>query len=32
MSNQAMSVSDDLMVGAGELYFRRSDDNNKFYY
>ena len=32
MSNQAMSVSDDLMVGAGELYFRRSDDNNKFHH
>ena len=26
MSNQAVSVAEDLMVGAGELYFKRSDD------
>lgn len=32
MSNQAMSVSDDLMVGAGELYFKRSDDPNGFHH
>lgn len=28
MANQAMSESRDLMVGAGEFYFRRSDDAN----
>lgn len=32
MSNQAMSVSDDLMVGAGELYFHRSDDTYGFHH
>ena len=28
MANQAFSESADLMVGAGELYFKRKDDNN----
>ena len=28
MANQAFSESEDLMVGAGELYFRRKDDVN----
>lgn len=29
MSNQAQSIANDLMVGAGALYFLRDDDNNK---
>ena len=29
MSNQAFSESEDLMLGAGKLYFLRDDDNNK---
>lgn len=29
MANQAFSEPEDLMLGAGELYFYRSDDNNK---
>ena len=28
MANQAFSEAEDLMVGAGELYFKRKDDNN----
>lgn len=32
MSNQAFSVSEDLMVGAGVLYFKRSDDSNGFHH
>lgn len=32
MSNQAYSVADDLMVGAGKLYFRRSTDPNGFHH
>ena len=32
MSNQAQSVSDDLLVGAGELYFKRSDDPHGFHH
>ena len=29
MANQAQSIANDLMVGAGALYFLRDDDNNK---
>ena len=32
MSNQAFSVSEDLMVGAGVLYFKRNDDTNGFHH
>lgn len=32
MSNQSFSVSEDLMVGAGVLYFKRSDDSNGFHH
>ena len=32
MSNQAFSVSEDLMVGAGVLYFKRRDDSNGFHH
>lgn len=32
MSNQAYSVSEDLMVGAGVLYFKRDDDNNGWHH
>lgn len=32
MSNQAYSVSEDLMVGAGVLYFKRSDDPNGYHH
>ena len=32
MSNQAFSRSDDLMVGAGVLYFQRSDDPNGYHH
>ena len=32
MSNQAFSEAEDLMVGAGELYFKRDDDNNKSFH
>lgn len=32
MANQAFSRSDDLMVGAGELYFQRSDDPNGWHH
>lgn len=32
ISNQAFSVSEDLMVGAGVLYFKRSDDSNGFHH
>lgn len=32
MSNQAFSESADLMVGAGELYFKRKDDPNGFHH
>ena len=32
MSNQAQSVAEDLMVGAGELYFRRDGDPNGFHH
>lgn len=32
MSNQAVSVAEDLMVGAGELYFRRDGDGNGFHH
>ena len=28
MANQAFSLSEDLMVGAGEVWFKRSDDAN----
>lgn len=32
MSNQAFSRSDDLMVGAGVLYFQRNDDTNGWHH
>ena len=32
MANQAFSESQDLMVGAGELYFKRKDDPNGFHH
>lgn len=32
MANQAFSESADLMVGAGELYFKRKDDLNGFHH
>lgn len=32
MSNQAFSESADLLVGAGELYFKRKDDPNGFHH
>lgn len=32
MANQAESVANDLMVGAGVLYFKRSDDPNGFHH
>ena len=32
MANQAFSESPDLMVGAGELYFKRKDDPNGFHH
>lgn len=32
MSNQAQSVAEDLMVGAGKLYFHRSDDPHGFHH
>lgn len=32
MANQAFSESADLMVGAGELYFKRKDDPNGFHH
>jgi len=32
MANQAFSRSDDLMVGAGVLYFKRDDDPNGFHH
>lgn len=32
MANQAFSQADDLMVGAGELYFQRDDDPNGFHH
>lgn len=32
MSNQAYSVAEDLMVGAGKLYFHRSTDPNGFHH
>lgn len=32
MSNQAFSESNDLQVGAGELYFKRSDDVHGFHH
>lgn len=32
MSNQAYSVAEDLMVGAGVLYFKRDDDKNGWHH
>lgn len=32
MSNQANSVAEDLMVGAGELYFKRDGDDNGWHH
>ena len=32
MSNQAQSIAEDLMVGAGELYFKRSDDPHGYHH
>ena len=32
MANQSFSAAEDLMVGAGELYFKRKDDPNGFHH